>query len=194
MANKIKYGLKNVYAAVQTYSSGSYTYATPVAIPGAVSMSLSAQGENSPMYCDDTVYYRTVANQGYSGDLEIALIPEWFRTTILKETEDNNHVLMEKSTDIEPVYFALLFEFDGDDKAVRHVIYNCTVARPSLESQTKEASISPGTEKLTLTADPREDGLVKCRTGGSTTTTAYNNWYSSVYEPVTGTVSQTPSG
>ena len=83
----------------------------------------------------------------------------------------------------ESVYFALLFEFDGDINAIRHVLYNCTVARPTIESSTKEASIEPGTETLSLTADPREDGLVKSRTGDETTTATYNNWYKNVYVP-----------
>ncbi len=44
MANKIKYGLKNVHAALQTQGEGgAYTYGTPQAIPGAVSMSLDAE-------------------------------------------------------------------------------------------------------------------------------------------------------
>ena len=191
MANKIKYGLRNCHIALQTYSEGAYTYATPVPLPGAVSMSLSAEGENSPFYADDVVYFRTLANNGFSGDLEIALIPDWFRSTILNETEDTNHVLVENSNNIEPVYFALLFEFQGDEKAVRHVVYNCSAARPSMENQTKEASISPGTETLSLTCDPRLDGLVKCRTSDDTTTAVYSAWYSSVYEPVT---SGTPAG
>ena len=83
----------------------------------------------------------------------------------------------------ESVYFALLFEFDGDVNAIRHVLYNCTASRPSIESQTKESSIEPGTETLALTADPREDGLVKSRTGDDTSTATYNNWYKNVYVP-----------
>ena len=71
----------------------------------------------------------------------------------------------------------------GKINAIRHVLYNCTVARPTIESSTKEASIEPGTETLSITADPREDGLVKSRTGDETTTATYNNWYKNVYVP-----------
>jgi phi13 family phage major tail protein len=127
------------------------------------------------------VYFRSVTNNGYSGDLEIALIPEWFRTEVLQEEKDSKGVLIEKSTGAENTKFALLFEFDGDEKAIRHVMYKCTASRPSLESETKEDTIEPGTEKLTITADPRSDGLVKARTGDTTDAETYANWYSAVY-------------
>lgn len=127
--------------------------------------------------------FRSTANNGYSGDLEIALIPEWFRTDILKETLDKNGVLVENSNITEMEKFALLFEFDGDVRCIRHVLYNCSASRPSIESETKEDTIEPGTEKLSLTADPREDGLVKSRTGDSTSEATYNDWYKQVYIP-----------
>lgn len=187
--NKIKYNLKNVHAAKLTETTGedgavSYTYDTPKAIPGAVSISLDAEGETSPFYADGIVYFRSSTNNGYSGDLEIALVPEWFRTEILQEALDTNKVLVEKSTITESVKFALLFEFDGDVNAIRHVMYACSTARPSVASQTKEGTIEPGTETLSLTADPRSDGLVKARTGDETTQATYDNWYKSVYVPV----------
>ncbi len=188
MANKVKYNLKNVHAAklTETVIGGEtqYSYADPKAIPGAVSISLDAEGDTSPFYADGIVYFRSVANNGYSGDLEMALIPEWFRTEILQEELDSNGVLVEKNNHTESVKFALLFEFDGDARSIRHVMYNCTASRPSIESETKEESIEPGTETLSLTADPREDGLVKSRTGDSTSAETYANWYKSVYLPV----------
>lgn len=109
MANKVKYNLKNVHAAKLTRTEdGGYSYETPRAIPGAVSISLDAEGDTSPFYADGIVYFRSVSNNGYSGDLEIALIPEWFRTDILKEELDKNGVLVENSKIAEMEKFALL--------------------------------------------------------------------------------------
>lgn len=185
MGNKVKYNLKNVHAAKMTENAADgapvFSYAAPKAIPGAVSISLEAEGDSSPFYADGIVYFRSETNNGYSGDLEIALIPEWFRTEILQETLDSKGVLVESSDAGESVKFALMFEFDGDVNAIRHVLYNCTATRPSIESSTKEEKIEPGTEKLSITADPRPDGLVKARTGDTTDREAYENWYKSVY-------------
>ena len=188
MGNKVKYNLKNVHAAKMMEMIGDsgenvFAYTTPNAIPGAVSISLDAEGESSPFYADGIVYFRSVTNNGYSGDLEIALIPEWFRTEILQEKKDEKGVLIEKNDVAESVKFALMFEFDGDVNAIRHVLYNCSASRPSIESETKEDTIEPGTETLSLTADPRSDGLVKARTGDTTDKTTYDNWYKSVYTP-----------
>lgn len=187
MGNKVKYNLKNVYAAklTETVKDGvtTFTYDTPKPIPGAVSISLDAEGETKAFYADGIVYFRSVTNNGYSGDLEIALIPEWFRTEILQEVLDDKGVLVEKSGLSDTVKFALLFEFDGDIRSIRHVLYYCTASRPSLESETKEDTIEPGTEKLSITADPRSDGLVKARSGDSTDAAAYDNWYKAVYLP-----------
>ena len=189
MSNKIKYNLRNVYIAKLTTTvdpttgATTYTYATPVALPGAVNLSLDAQGEASPFYADGVVYFRTVTNNGYSGDLEIALVPDWFREQILLETRDDNNVLVETSEVVDSAHFAMLFEFSGDDKAIRHVLYNCSVSqRPTLASQTKEDTITPVTETLTISADARADGLIKGRTSDTTDTTIYNTWFTMVYE------------
>ena len=60
-------------------------------------------------------------------------------------------------------------------------IYNCSASRPSIESETKKDTIEPGTETLSLTADPREDGLVKLRTGDTTSAETDANWDKDVY-------------
>lgn len=184
-SNKIRYGVSNVHIAKANISAtGKVTYETPVALPGAVSVSLDPEGETSPFYADNIVYYRSNTNNGYTGSLELAYIPDWFRTGYLNETKDTKGVLVEQSSNADLAYFAMLFQFEGDKKAVRHALYYCTASRPSTEASTKEDSIAPQTETLNLTADPRPlDGLVKSRTGDDTASETYNSWYTSVYVP-----------
>ena len=190
--NKVKFGLKNCHYAKATLDpdTNEVTFGTPVAIPGAVNLSLDPEGDTEAFYADDMVYYTTVANNGYSGDLEIAMVPDSFRKDILKETEDANGVLIEDST-VEPEHFALLFEFSGDKKKIRHCMYYCTAARPTIEGKTNEDSKEVQTETLELTSTPLPNGMVKVKTGSNTEDTVYNNWYKSVYQtPATSEVSE----
>lgn len=189
----MKYNLRNVHYALLTFNAqGNPVFGTPVHIPGAVSLSLEANGEPSIFFADGYAYYVVSNNQGYEGDLEIALVPDSFRTDVLKETMDSNNVLVEDAT-AETAAFALLFEFDGDKNKIRHVMYNCTASRPTIESATKEEEIEVKTETLTIKAAPLEGGYVKARTSDTTNATAYNNWYSSVYMPQNATFGVTPS-
>ena len=191
--NKVKYNLRNVHYALLTFNAqGNPVFGTPVHIPGAVSLSLEANGEPSIFYADGYAYYTVSNNQGYEGDLEIAMLPDSFRTDVLKETMDSNSVLIEDAT-VETAAFALLFEFDGDQKKIRHVMYNCTATRPTIESATNEEEIEVKTETLTIKASPLEGGYVKARTSDNTNATAYNNWYTNVYMPQNATFGVTPS-
>ena len=181
--NKVKYNLKNAhYAMLHIAQDGTVSYDTPIAIPGAVSISLDANGEPENFYADGVAYYVINNNMGYDGDLELAMIPESFRVDALNETLDDNNVLIENAnTELNP--FALLFEFDGDVKHIRHVLYNCSASRPGIEGQTNEESREVQTETLTIKATPLASGVVKAKTGNTTDSSVYNNWYGSVYMP-----------
>lgn len=186
--NKIYYGLKNVYYAPATIAAdGSATYETPVALPGAVSLSMDPEGGTENFYADNKVYYVSVANNGYSGSLELAEITEAFAKNILGETVDSNGVLAEHMS-AEPVHFALLFQFEGDQKAVKHVFYNCVATRPAVSSNTKEDSVTPGTKTLDITATSiyvaaLNDEIVKARTTDATPAATDTAWFTSVQIP-----------
>ena len=185
--NKVKYNLKNAhYAMLQTSEEGVVSFGTPVALPGAVSISLDANGEPENFYADGTAYYVINNNMGYDGDLELAMIPEDFRVSALNETLDDNKVLIEDANS-ELNRFALLFEFDGDVKHIRHVLYNCSASRPGIEGKTNEESRDVQTETLTIKATPLPSGVVKAKTGNETDNTVYADWYKAVYMPtITG--------
>lgn len=185
--NKVKYNLKNAhYAMLQTSEEGVVSFGTPVALPGAVSISLDANGEPENFYADGTAYYVINNNMGYDGDLELAMIPEDFRVSALNETLDDNKVLIEDANS-ELNRFSLLFEFDGDVKHIRHVLYNCSASRPGIEGKTNEESREVQTETLTIKATPLPSGVVKAKTGNETDNTVYADWYKAVYMPtITG--------
>nr|DAO75056.1 MAG TPA: tail tube protein [Caudoviricetes sp.] len=182
--NKVKFGLKNVHYALLTVSEeGAVSFGAPVPIPGAVSMSLSPQGETETFYADDIAYYVSTANNGYQGDLEIALLPDSFRTDVLREVEDEtDHVLVEKST-AEPQPFALLYQFTGDQQASLRVLYNCAAARPSEASSTIKNTKTPTTDTLSLTASPLANGNIKAKTTADTPDEIKKNWFKSVWQP-----------
>lgn len=190
--NKVKFGLKNVHAALVTFDDNGYpTFAAPRRIPGAVNLSLDKEGDPTKFYADDSDYYDVNNNNGYSGDLEIAMIPEWFRTDILGDIKDSNGVLIENA-DAPTVYFALLFEFTGDANGIRHVLYKNSVSRPKIEGKTKENSVEVKTDVLTLSSvsckfniNGQDVMTPKGKTDENTTDATYNNWYNTVYVPDT---------
>lgn len=184
MKNKVKFGLSNVHIAKMIFGEdGTITYDTPFAIPGAVNLSLDAEGEETPFYADNVKFYSSYANNGYSGDLEIADIPEEFRIKILGEKKDKNGALIE-SSDVEISPFALMYQIEGDQSGRRCVYYNTTVSRPSSEASTVEESKEPKTDTLSITTGPRStDKKVRAileRTDENAT--VYDDFYKSVYE------------
>lgn len=178
-SSKVKYGLSSVYYAVKQANT-SAPYASPVALPGAVSLSLEAQGETSRFYADNGVYWQAASNNGYEGDLEMAKFPEAFLTDVFGDVKGNNGVVAEYDN-VEPTEFALLFEFSGDDDHTRYAFYNCIASRPEVASETTNDTLEPGTESITITAVGGSDHIVKgfCEEGAS----AYSGWFTAVTKP-----------
>ncbi len=182
--NKVKFGLNKVHwAKITSFTEdGMPVFGTPVRLPGAVSLSIDAEGEAENFYADDCVYYVINNNSGYTGDLEVALVTLEFAQEILGEILDSKGVLVETNT-AELQQFALLFEFTGDKNKIRHCLYCCSASRPATEGQNTEDSKEVKTETLSLTATALVNGLVKARSCEKTDATTYNNWYKAVYMP-----------
>lgn len=182
--NKVKFGLKNVhYALLQEGEEGAITYGTPVPLPGAVSMSLAPQGDTNTFYADNIAYYVSTANNGYQGDLEIAVIPDSFRTDVLGETVDTTSKVQIENAGAETKPFALLYQFEGDQKASLRVLYNCSAARANEDGSTINETKTPSTETISITASPLANGNIKAKTTDETTEEVRNNWFKTVWQP-----------
>lgn len=192
--NKVQYGLKNVHIAVITDDGKQLNYEeTPWRLRGAVEMTLDPAGENSPFYADDSVYYTATSNQGYTGKMTVALINDEFREKILGEMYDKNGLLVE-SNNAKQKNFAMMFEFDGDQKATRHVLYNVSVSRPSQSGKTKEDKVEPDTQELEFSAAPDPyTGNAKSKTTVKTPAAFYDKWYEAVPKPDFSATAGTPT-
>lgn len=188
MGEKIKYGVCNVHCAPATIAStGAATYGTVFDMPGCVSVTLDQESEKTVFYADNIEYWIGMNNHGYSGSIEFAVIPDKFKTDILGYLVDNKGVLLEDA-DAPIQHFALMFEFNTDIKARRHVLYNCTCSRPSVSGSTKEENLTPETESLDLEVgtvynSALSKNLVKANSMEGTDNTTYEGWYSAVYQP-----------
>lgn len=191
--NKVHFGIKNVYYAtvteVTTTSGTTTTYGTPVALPGAVGLDLSSDQEVTNFYADDGVYYVTQSDVRYSGDLEIADVPDSFLKDIFRFVQDTAGALVEAAEN-EVKYFALLFETSGDAGGYRTVLYKCSATRPALGGKTKEDSVEVQTKTLSITAISRPDintisGVEKhlVHSFAKEGADAYANFLSAVHEP-----------
>ncbi|MDC2866513.1 major tail protein [Bacillus sp. BP-3] len=189
--NKVVFGLTNVhYAVITENADGAYTYGTPARLPGATELKLEKKGDPNDFYADNGVYYTESSNLGYDGTLTIANITQAFRIDVLGETLDEIDKILTENANAKIKKIALLFEFDGDVKAVRHVLYNVTVSRPGHSSSTKSDKTDPNTMELSFVAAKHPiSGDVKKSTTGDTPANVYDAWYTKVYEKT-----ETPKG
>lgn len=185
--SKVLFGLRNVYYSVITEGdNNSITYATPVALPGAVNLSLSPEGDENVFYADDSRYYVISSNAGYSGDLEIAMITDSFAKDVLGEIEDTNKLLVE-AKDAKHKSIALMFEVQSDESARRYIFYNVSIGRVDTNAATTEESTTVQTATLSITASAAKDtGYVRAYTTESTPDATYNAWFTTVQVPTVG--------
>lgn len=200
---KVKFGLKNVNTFPLTETTDpdtgvvSMSYGTKVAIPGAVNLNLDVAGDDpEPFYADDGIYYQAPGTAGgYTGTLEIALIPDAIKTAYMNYAVDDDDIMIEIAKTATK-YFGMTFEIDGDTKARKFVMYKCSLSRSALAASTKTNSVEPQTDTLNLTALPTaalfslevdgtdiDTAVVHGYTTEDADATVYANWHTTPHLP-----------
>lgn len=179
--NKVQFNLKNVHYAVLEETENGVTWGTPVAVPGAVTLTLDPQGEVTPFHADGIVFYRSIANNGYAGDLEMARFPDKMRQDIWGLTLGATSKVLSENANVEPKPFAMLYQIDGDADEEYFVLYNCTGTRPGIGSTTNTENKEPQTQTSNIAAVPLADGFVMARTTSETPAEVKANWFNSVF-------------
>lgn len=183
MESKVKYGLNNVWIAKELTTD---EYDTPFRFPGAVNLTLDPNGDEYSFHADNQIYYQTVANQGYTGTLEVAKIIEQFEEDILgiiKEEETNLHV---ETRDAKTNRFAMAFTIDGDVNNTYFWLYGITATRPSSEASTTTETAEPQTDTLNITVAGLNSGVVRLKTTSETPESVKTKWFEKVRFPGEG--------
>lgn len=159
---KITFGLKNVHYSIATISSsGTWSFATPVALPGAQEFSSEVVGGSTNVYADDTLYASLIQNAGRTLTVKFTEIPDSFKKDVLGYKQLANGNLVEIAN-APVVTFAFGFEFQKDNGARRVWYYLCNVTPIGESTKSKADSIEANSISLTITARPLEveDDLV----------------------------------
>lgn len=187
--NKVNFGISNVYYAVLTEGSTN-SWATPVHVPGAVSITLDDNSASNPFYADNVTYYRSFTNAGYSGTLEMAKISEAMYSDIWGMSEHSTDKVIYEKTGVQPKPFALLFAKSGDTQEDFYCLYRVMpTSKPTEGTSTIEDSATPVTQSFDFEAAPlvtgttNQIGLISVRTASDTTTSSRNAWFSAVKVP-----------
>jgi len=165
---KVQFGISNVHYAVIDPTTGKH--GTPVAMPGADTMTISnSGGDNNDIYKDNVKYWSRSASTGKSGELQMAMFPEEFLINVLGQTKETGGGISEGPNDVAN-HFALMWEVDTDDGARRVCWFDCTATVPTRTDTTITDSVTEGMETSTITAIPFAIGGVKktqyvCKTG-----------------------------
>jgi phi13 family phage major tail protein len=181
--NKVTYGLEKVHVAFETEPGA---WETPIAIPGAVRWTPTPQGQSSTFRADNSPYFVITANDGYTGELEMALIPDAIQARMLGWEIDGNGMLVEVANGT-PEKFALLGQVEGDKRNRRFVYWVCQAQRPSKEHRTTGETIEPNPDICALTVSPIEIAGKKVVKGvlelSDTNAAVYNSWFDAVVVP-----------
>lgn len=155
MSNKVKFGLSRLYRAKLTRGSdGAVSFATPVAMPGAVSMTVTPEGEEGkPFYADNGIYYQgDDVNGGYSLEFNVAMLDAVAKRDIYGEVLDEATGVQYESVDAKVPEFAYICQVEGDANPLGMVFYACKASRSETSANTKGESTDVDTDTFKVKA------------------------------------------
>lgn len=150
MANKVEFGISNLYVGTYTVSGSTVTLGTPYHQAGAVSFSPEEQSENTIFYADNTAYWSAYSGGTFEGDLEVAMFDDSFKTQFLGYiSKSDGGIGIVKNATKPSVYIA--FQVEGDAQSRRIIMYNCSLGGITREYSTTEETTEPATETIAVT-------------------------------------------
>lgn len=149
--NKVEFGISHLYVGIfDEDSAGNIAMGKPDAIPGAVSLTLDAETNETKFYADNTVYWSDFTDNGFSGEVNVALFPESFKLKYLGYEKLANGGIAQVKNAVKPKAY-LMFQAEGDEAARKVIMYNIAFGAISREHNTVNENKEVDTETVPIT-------------------------------------------
>lgn len=150
MANKVEFGISNLHVCTYEVNNGTVTLGTPLAVPGAVTLTLEPQGDDNTFYADNTAYWSQYSDNGFSGSVTVAMFPDEFKKQFLGYIDlDDGGVAQIKGATKPSV--CLMFQSEGDAEQRRGILYNVSLGNINRSYNTVEDAVEVDTEEIDIT-------------------------------------------
>lgn len=180
--NKIRFGVSNARYALKTAEG----YGEWKRIPGAVQIQLEPQEDQTDFYADNIVYFTTVGSASDQVTIELADLPDQAKIDLLgyKKIGDN----LALPVNYQPNEFALGFQVEGNETALRINVFGGKLRRSSETHSTKNDTTEPETMSFegrfngdTFVVDGEEEAYLyhTAQTGSSD----FDTWWNEVKTP-----------
>ncbi len=151
MANKVEFGISNLYVGTYTVATdGTVTMGSPYHQAGAVSFSPDENSDKTDFYADNVIYWSGYSGGTFEGDLEVAKFDDTFKKNFLGYIEKGDGGLAVVKNAAKPNVW-IAFQVEGDSESRRCIMYNCSLGGITREYATIEESKEPATETIAVT-------------------------------------------
>lgn len=157
MGNKVRFGLSNCYYSIYTPGTPG-SWATPVAIPNAQSLTIDRNKSSNDVYADNKLIYHIATLNSATINVQFSVIEDSVKQALLGHKPSTSTTNNVEVTNATPIYFALLFQIEGDAEKRRKIFFMCTASLGSESYETTGDSVEAVGESLEITAYPVEDG------------------------------------
>lgn len=184
---KVIFNIKKLQVSKITAISdaGVPTYATPILVPGTVSLSMESESTVDPFYADGIAYYMPSGATSTTGTLENALLPDQMLKDIYGYVEDTNGNLVE--TDASVHEFGMQFACDSDDGEVYFTYYRVSTNKPGVNLQTSETSATINPQSLEINAstvmNAAQNGRAILKSHATKTASNYATYFNAITLP-----------
>lgn len=149
--NKVEFGISNLHIFTYTVGEGgTVTLGTPYHQPGAISFSPEQDSNENRLDADDMAYWSEYTEGPFSGDLEVALFDDDFKTQFLGYANFSGGGLAQVKNAVKPSV-GIAFEVKGDQEKRRVVFYNCSFGAITRSYETIGEEKEPATETIPVT-------------------------------------------